>query len=140
MKSNIVMFGIITAYFLIVTGVYVTWNLVVHQRLEWAGSIALLLSGALCAFIASYLALAYKKQGGELVSDVHEADIDDGDPEMGEFSPWSWWPISLAFAVALVVLGLCIGQGFWLSFLAIPLVPVAVVGWIYEYYRGHFAR
>lgn len=140
MKSNVVIFWILTVYFVVVAAVYAAWNLIVHDRLEWAGTVALLLSGALFAFIASYLTLVRKKQGGVPVEDLLDADIDDGDPEIGEFSPWSWWPILLAFSIALVVLGLCVGQGFWLSFLTIPLVPIAVVGWIYEYYRGNFAR
>lgn len=140
MKSNIVIFGVVAAYFLLVAVVYTVWNLIVHGRLEWAGSVALLLSAGLSGFISVFLALAYRKQGGELVEDLPESDVDDGDPEIGEFSPWSWWPLLLAFAVALFVLGLSIGQGFWLTFLALPLVPIGVVGWIYEYYRGHFAR
>lgn len=140
MKSNVVIFGILTGYFIVVATMYTVWNLLVHGRLEWAGSLAIYLSGGLTAFIAVYLWLVQKKQGGVLVEDRLDADIDDGDPEIGEFSPWSWWPLFLAFALALVVLGLCIGFNFWLSFLGLPLVLVGVVGWIYEYYRGNFAR
>ena len=140
MKSNVVIFSILTAYFVIVGAAYVVWNLIVHGYIEWVGSVAILLSGGLTAFIAVYLWLTQKKQGGVLVEDIEDSDIDDGDPELGEFSPWSWWPIVLAFALALFVLGLCIGFNFWLTFLALPMVLVAVVGWVYEYYRGHFAR
>lgn len=140
MKSNVVIFSILTAYFVIVGAAYVAWNLIVHGYLEWVGSVAILLSGGLTAFIAVYLWLVQKKQGGVLVEDIDDSDIDDGDPELGEFSPWSWWPIVLAFALALFVLGLCIGFNFWLTFLSVPIVLVAVVGWVYEYYRGHFAR
>jgi len=140
MKSNVVVFSILTAYFVIVASVYTVWNLIEHGRLEWAGSLAILLSGALTGFIAAYLALVQKKQGGVLVEDQLDSDIDDGDPEMGEFSPWSWWPMFLAFAIAVVVLGLSIGFNFWLTFLGLPLVLVGVVGWVYEYYRGYFAR
>lgn len=140
MKSNVVIFSILTAYFVIVATVYTVWNLIEHGRLEWAGSLAILLSGGLSGFIAAYLALTRKKQGGELIEDRLDSDIDDGDPELGEFSPWSWWPIFLAFAIAVVVLGLCIGFSFWLTFLGLPLVLVGVVGWVYEYYRGYFAR
>jgi len=139
-KSNVVIFWILTGYFVLIAAVYTFWNISVHGRPEWAGSVAILLSGGLTGFIAGYLTLSHKKQGGELVEDLAESDIDDGDPELGEFSPWSWWPIILAFAVGLVVIGLCVGQGFWLSFLALPIVPIAVVGWIFEYYRGNFAR
>lgn len=140
MKSNIVIFLILTAYFLLISSVYTVWNLTVHGRMEWAGSLAILLSGGLTGFIAVYLWLSRKKQGGELIEDRLDSDIDDGDPEIGDFSPWSWWPFFLAFAIALVVLGLCIGFSFWLTFLGLPLVLVGVVGWIYEYYRGNFAR
>ena len=140
MKSNVVIFWVLTAYFVLVAAVYTGWNLITHGYVEWAGSVAILLSGGLTGFIASFLALAHKKQGGVLVEDRVDSDIDDGDPEVGEYSPWSWWPIVLAFSVALFVIGLCIGEDFWLSFLALPLIPVAVVGWVYEYYRGHFAR
>ncbi|MBK0419089.1 cytochrome c oxidase subunit 4 [Leucobacter sp. CSA1] len=140
MKSNIVIFWILAAYFFLLAAVYTGWNLIEHQYLEWVGSTAILLSGALAAFIAFYLGLVRKKAGGVFVEDREDADIDDGDPELGEFSPWSWWPIFLAFAASVVVLGLCIGFNFWLSFISVPLVLVGVVGWVYEYYRGNFAR
>ena len=140
MKSNVVIFGILTAYFVIVGGAYIAWNLITHGYLEWVGAVVILLSGGLTAFIAVYLWLVQKKQGGVLVEDIDDSDIDDGDPELGEFSPWSWWPIVLAFALALFILGLCIGFNFWLTFLSAPIVLVAVVGWVYEYYRGYFAR
>ncbi|MBL5973469.1 MAG: cytochrome c oxidase subunit 4 [Candidatus Leucobacter sulfamidivorax] len=140
MKSNIVIFWILTAYFLIVAAVYTFWSIAAIGHIEWAGTLAILLSGGLTGFIAGFLTLAHRKQGGTLVEDLPDSDIDDGDPDIGEFSPWSWWPIVLAFGAGLFVIGLSIGNNFWLAFLALPLVPIAVVGWIYEYYRGHFAR
>ncbi|WP_336659317.1 aa3-type cytochrome oxidase subunit IV [Leucobacter sp. USHLN153] len=140
MKSSIVLFWILTAYFILLATVYTVWNAIVHGYPEWAGSTAILLSAGLTGFIASYLVLVQRKQGGVLVEDRMDSDIDDGDPELGEFSPWSWWPLVLAFAAAVVVLGLCVGFNFWLSFLSLPLVIVGVVGWVYEYYRGNFAR
>ena len=140
MKSNIVIFWILTVYLVVLATVYTVWNMLVHGYPEWAGSTAIMLSGGLTGFIASYLMLVQRKQGGVLVEDREDSDVDDGDPELGEFSPWSWWPIVLAFSASLVILGLCIGFNFWLSFLSLPVVIVAIVGWVYEYYRGNFAR
>lgn len=140
MKSNIVIFWLLTAYFVVISTVYTLWNISLNGRPEWAGSIAILLSAGLTAFIASYLGLVKKKQGGVQISDRDLVDVDDGDPEIGEFSPWSWWPIFLAFGISVVVLGVCIGFTFWLTFFSLPLVIVGVVGWVYEYYRGNFAR
>lgn len=140
MKSNIVLFTIVGVYFLIVGSMYIIWNLVTHSRLEWAGTVGLIGCAALAIFIAVYLWLVQRKLGGIMIEDLPESDIDDGDPEVGEFSPWSWWPMFFALAASLFVLGLAIGFQFWMTFLSVPLVIIATVGWVYEYYRGHFAR
>lgn len=141
MKANIAMFWIIAIFFAIVTATYIIWNLLHHQMLEWTGTLAIFGATLLAGFIAFYLGLVARKQGGVLIEDREDGDIDDGDPETGFFSPWSWWPILLAFAAAIMALGLSIGgYAFWLAFLSAPLYIIAVVGWIYEYYRGHFAR
>jgi hypothetical protein len=79
-----------------------------------------------------------KAQRGELPEDSLTADIDDGDPEMGEFSPWSWWPIVLAGSAAIAAIGLAVGS--WLVPVAFGIFVIAIVGWVYEYYRGYFAR
>ncbi|HWL01756.1 MAG TPA: cytochrome c oxidase subunit 4, partial [Microbacteriaceae bacterium] len=66
------------------------------------------------------------------------ASIEDGDSELGHYSPWSWWPMVLAASLAITFLG--IAAGLWIIFIGVPLVVVALVGWVYEYYRGNFAR
>ena len=38
-----------------------------------------------------------------------DASIDDGDPELGHFSPWSWWPLILAISATLGFLGFAVG-------------------------------
>lgn len=140
MKSNIVILTILTIYFFILASVYTVWNLISHGYIEWAGSTSILCGAALTGFIAVYLMLAERKQGGVLIEDLPDSDIDDGDPEIGDFSPWSWWPIVLAGSCSLVILGMCIGFNFWFAFLSLPLVLVSVIGWVYEHYRGNFAR
>ena len=44
----------------------------------------------------------------------------------------------LAGGAALGFLGLAVG--FWITFIGVAVVVVALVGWVYEYYRGNFAR
>jgi hypothetical protein len=102
------------------------------------GTVAMGLSAVVCFFVAFYLNRVHKAQGGELPQDVLTADIDDDDPELGHFSPWSWWPLVLGGALALVFLGLAVGV--WVAFIGAPLVLIAIVGWNYEYYRNNFAR
>lgn len=140
MKSNIVIYTLLTTYFFIVAGIYTLLHMAAYNgEIEWAGSLAIAGSGFLAGFYAVWLRMNYKKQGGQLLEDVETADIDDADPEIGEFSPWSWWPLVLSFGIAIVTLGLCI-NGIWLAFYGAPLTLVGVIGLIYEYYRGNFAR
>jgi hypothetical protein len=140
MRANAILFWILAVFFLLSAIVYTLWNLVdpMHGKVEPVGTVALLLSTILAAFIAFYIGRSHSSQGGELPEDLLDANIDDGDPELGHFSPWSWWPVALAFGAGLVMLGLAVG--FWLCFIGIAFALVCIVGWVYEYYRGYFAR
>ena len=144
MKTNVNLWWILTGFFLLVTAVYTGWNIIEHSSkpwynaIEWVGTIALLFSAAMSVMIGFYVNRVHRAQGGELPEDTLTADIDDGDPEMGEFSPWSWWPLVLAFSAALGMIGLAVGN--FLLPIAGAVFLVAIVGWVYEYYRGYFAR
>lgn len=139
MKSNVVILSLLGAYFLISGTAYIIWNILAGNEFEPAGSIGLLLAAVLAGFIAFFLNMVNKSQGGILLpEDAPAADIDDADPNLGHFSPWSWWPLVMGFSIALAFLGLAVG--FWIIFLAIPFVLVAITGWTYEYYRGNFGH
>ncbi|MDA7715939.1 cytochrome c oxidase subunit 4 [Pontimonas sp.] len=138
MKTNIAVLLVLAFYFFAVATMYTVWSLIDGQSVEWAGTLAIGLSGVLAVFIAFFLQIQFKNQGGELPEDRLDADIDDGDPELGFYSPWSWWPIILAAGAAIALLGFAVG--IWIAFYAVPLVLIALVGWTYEYYRGYFAR
>jgi hypothetical protein len=148
-RVNSNLFWILAAFFWAADALYIGWNLIAYYTgtgdatvpthpIEWVGTVAIGLSGILGAFIAFYVGATRRAQGGELPEDRYDAHIDDGDPEIGYFSPWSWWPMTVAFGLALMFLGLAVG--FWLSFIGAPIVLVSVIGWYYEYYRGNFAR
>lgn len=140
MKTNIHVFWILAAFFWASSLIYTVWSLLdpMHGQIEWVGTPGLALCGVLFALIAFYLGRAHHAQGGELPEDIQTADIDDGDTEVGFYSPWSWWPMTLGAGAALVFLGLAIG--FWISFIGAALAFVSIVGWVFEYYRGNFGR
>lgn len=154
MKTNTGLWWLLSWFFLLVAVIYTWWNIVEHwatradpqanwfvnftNTIEWVGTTALLFTFFMSALIAFYVGRVHKAQGGELPEDVLTADIDDGDPELGEFSPWSWWPIVLAASAAVAILGLAVGV--WMFPIGIAIFVVAIVGWVYEYYRGYFAR
>jgi hypothetical protein len=140
MKANVKLYWILTGFFLVLAGLYTAWSLIdpAHQRVEWVGTITLLLSGLLWALIAFYLGKVHDAQGGELAEDRLDANIEDGDAEQGHYSPWSWWPIVLAASVSLVFLGVAVGA--WIAYIGGGILIVSLIGWTYEYYRGYFAR
>lgn len=150
MNANSKLFWILAGYFGLLTIVYAVWSVYFNDQplassanstghgIEWTGTVALALSTAAATLIAFYVGRTHRAQGGELPEDRVDAVVDDGDAEQGFFSPWSWWPVSLAGSLALMFLGLAVGT--WLCFFAVPLVLIALTGWVYEYYRGFFAK
>ncbi|GAA3774878.1 cytochrome c oxidase subunit 4 [Microbacterium kribbense] len=144
MRANVGMWWVICGFFGAMAALYTVWNIIDHPQfawyhaIEWVGSIALLFVALMSALIAFYLGRVHVAQGGEMPEDIVTADIDDGDPETGEFSPWSWWPITLALAAAFFAVGMAVGT--WLIPISVAIFVVAIVGWVYEYYRGNFAR
>jgi hypothetical protein len=138
MRANKNLFWILAVFCVLLAGVYVFWHIIDQGNVEWVGALGIGLAGMLSAFLAFYLGRVYSAQGGDLPEDRLDSDIDDGDPEMGFYSPWSWWPVILAGSASLMLLGFAVGT--WITFIGVALVLVAIVGWVYEYYRGYFAR
>jgi len=140
-KVSAVVFWIIAVFFLVVAAMYTIWSWFYypHHEIEPVGTVALLLTGVLGAFIAFFLTRTRATQNGvELPEDRLDANVDDGDPELGHFSPWSWWPFMLGLSTAIVALGIAVG--WWIVPIGLGLTVVSLVGWVFEYYRGYFAR
>ncbi|MTE24370.1 cytochrome c oxidase subunit 4 [Microbacterium sp. ZXX196] len=146
MKSQIGIWWLLTGFFFLCFAVYTAWNIIAHGEtgawydgIEWVGSAALLFLVFMSGMISFFIHRLYKAQHGvELPEDRLDADIDDGEMEQGEFSPWSWWPLVLAAAPAVGMISLATAH--FLIPVAAGLLIVGLVGWVYEYYRGNFAR
>ena len=151
MRVNANIFWLLGAFFALSAAAYTIWSLIDHantpqgsataltpQGVEWVGTLAIGLGAVMSVFLAFYITITKRAQGGEIPEDIPTSDIDDGDPEVGHFSPWSWWPMVLAFGLGLMFLGFAVG--IWVAFIGGPIVLLGVIGWQYEYYRGNFAR
>ncbi len=155
MNAQAKLFWILCAFFIAADILYVTWSIIqsnngyitqlagtqgrgVTSPVDWVGSVAIGLAAVLSAFLAFYLGRTNRSVGGLLPEDRLDANIDDGDPEQGFFSPWSWWPMMLAAGGALLFMGIAIG--LWIAFIGVAVTMISLVGWVYEYYRGNFAR
>ncbi|MHA7156121.1 cytochrome c oxidase subunit 4 [Arthrobacter sp. TMN-50] len=120
-------------FFVVVAVVYgylTGWN-------EYVGFLGILLVGGLAAMIAFYLGFTGRRVGMR-PEDRLDAEIHEGSGEQGHFSPWSWWPLLLGLSAATGFLGLA--AGFWILYISLGMVVIALVGWVFEYSRGDHAH
>ncbi len=104
---------------------------------EVVGTVALAFTAGL-ALIVGYYLLFTAHRIDRRPEDLRDAEIADGAGELGFYSPHSWWPLPVAFFAAVVFLGVAIG--WWLVILGAIGAGLAVVGLVFEYYRGEPAH
>lgn len=132
MKVEYKLFALLFVFTVVVGtiyGVFTHWE-------EPVGSVSLYLTSGLSLMLAFFFWFTGRKI--ELRPDDNpDALISDVEGEYGFFSPHSWWPLFLGAASALVFLGLAVG--WWVVIIGMPLLALAVVGWVFEYFRGEEA-
>ena len=132
MKSEIQLFAVVGAFFAVVAvgyGIVTDW-------VEPVGWVALFLSAGLGFMIAFFLWNTARKLPFR-PDDDEDGEIEQAEGPYGTFAPYSWWPLWLAASISLLALGLAVG--WWIVFIAAPLVALAVVGWVFEYFSGEHA-
>ena len=101
------------------------------------GTTLLILTGAL-AFLIAFYTLYTAKRVYPRPEDRADGEIDEADPEYGFFSPHSWWPLVVGLGAAGIALGLVFAV--WFVVLSVAILMLGIIGWLFEYYRGEFAR
>ncbi len=132
MKVEYKLFIFLTPFFALIGVVYGLWS-----GWEPVGSAALLLTAGLSGMIGAYLALTAKRIDARPEDDP-DGLIEQGAGDQGVYAPWSWWPLAIAAAAAIVFLGLAVG--WWLVYVGFALSAVALVGWVFEFSRGQHAH
>lgn len=89
-------------------------------------------------FMVAFYLRATSRRIDPRPEDDTKASVEDHSGIYGEFTPWSWWPLPLAAAAALVMLGVAVG--WWVAVIGVGLGIVALVGWVFEAYRGIHAH
>lgn len=137
MKTNVRIWIILTVFFLVATIGYFVWGQLAQGYFEVIGTAALAMLFFMSAFLAFYLWKTDRTQG-PVPEDRLDANIEDGESEIGFYSPWSWWPFFLGIGAAITFASLAIG--WWLFFLGVPLGLLGVIGFVFEYSRGQHAH
>jgi hypothetical protein len=145
MKTNAKLFLLLTVFYALDAVAYGIWSynastptgVFEGKHIEIIGTAAIGMLVFLSGFIFFYIQKSVPTQG-TFPEDNELGNIEDGDAELGFFSPWSWWPLALGFFCSIVFASLAVG--WWLTFIAVPLALVAVIGLVFEYSRGQHAH
>lgn len=133
MKVESWLFGAGTFFFVpigVIYGILTSWR-------EPVGPTGLILTGGLALMVGWYLWFT-SRHIDPRPEDDPQASIEAAAGEYGFFSPYSWWPLPLAATAAMVFLGLAVG--WWLVVIGVALGALALVGWVFEYWRGAHAH
>lgn len=131
MRIEGLIFVVVALFFLIVTPIY--W----FMSNDPTGTTALTLTFGLGALVSFYLLLTSRKVHPR-PEDRQDGEIAELAGEYGFFSPHSWWPLACAGSAAVVFTGLVFG--WWLLLIGAAMTVIAVLGMVYEYYRGEYAH
>lgn len=109
------------------------WNL----SHEPTGTTALALAVGLAFLVGFYLLYTGRRLPRRPEDDL-QGEIAEGTGELGFFSPHSWWPLFVGLAAAVAAMGVAVG--WWLFLIGALALVLAVIGFVFEYYRGHYAH
>jgi cytochrome c oxidase subunit IV len=104
---------------------------------EPTGTTALALAVGLSLLIGFYVLFTGRRLPRR-PEDNNEGEIAEGTGEIGFFSPHSWWPFWLGLSGAVAFLGFAIG--WWLVLIGMVAILFSTIGFVFEYYRGHFSH
>jgi protein-S-isoprenylcysteine O-methyltransferase Ste14 len=101
------------------------------------GTTALALAVGL-AFLTGFYLLFTGRRLPRRPEDDPQGEISQGTGELGFFSPHSWWPLFVGLAAATAAIGAAIG--WWLFLIGVLALLLTMIGFVFEYYRGHYAH
>lgn len=132
MKVETRLFLWMAPFFALCAVVYGFWS-----GWEPTGSAALIMVALLVAMVGAYFTLLTKRIDARPEDDPL-GEIEQGAGDQGVYSPWSWWPLVIAFAAAMAFLGMA--MGWWLLYIAVAIGVVGLCGWVFEFSRGQHAH
>ncbi|HEX6967248.1 MAG TPA: cytochrome c oxidase subunit 4 [Micromonosporaceae bacterium] len=126
-------FYIVAGALLLLSGTY-AWGTDKLSRVDWAGTMALMLAGGLAAMIGLYFGLVANRIP-DRPEDRGDAEIAEGTGDVGFFAPGSYWPFGIALSGTVIGLGLAL-ELWWLAVAAGVALLLTAGGLTFEYYTG----
>jgi hypothetical protein len=133
-KTEYKIFAGVAAFLFGAAIVYSTWTHGQSGRVEWVGTVALILSGLLCSMCGGFFWFVSRRIDPR-PEDREDGEIAEGAGEIGFFSPGSYWPFGIALAASVAGLGLVFWM-WWLIAVGMIMVIFTACGMLFEYYSG----
>jgi hypothetical protein len=127
-------FNLFALFFYVASPLYAWWTDAQLGRVEFAGTVALALTGTLLLMLGLFFSFVHRRIDPR-PEDNPNAEVSDGAGEVGFFSPGSYWPFGLGLAVSVAGLGIVFWQ-WWLAAAGLIAVLFATCGLLFEYYTG----
>jgi hypothetical protein len=118
----------------VAAALYAWWTEADTARVEWVGTVALILTGLLTIMCGGYF-LMVSRRIDPRPEDRPDAEIVEGAGEVGFFSPGSYWPFGIALAAAISAVGMAFWAP-WLIAVGILSVLLGAAALLFEYYTG----
>ncbi len=134
MRTEYKIFAGVAAFLFGCAIVYASYTYGEVGRVEWVGTVALVLSGLLCSMCGGFFWFVARRIDLR-PEDRPDGEIAEGAGEIGFFSPGSYWPFGIALSAAIAGLGLVYWQ-WWLLALGLVMVVFSACGLLFEYYSG----
>jgi hypothetical protein len=135
MKSEWRIFGMVAAFLFAMCALYAWWSdKYFNGHADWIGSVALALSGLLCAMCGGYFWFVSRRIDLR-PEDRADAEIADGAGEVGFFSPGSYWPFGIALMTLLTAFGIADWRP-WMIAVGLVFTVLGASALLYEYYSG----
>jgi hypothetical protein len=134
MKIEARIFLLVAGFCWVAAAIYAAWAHSYDGHIEWAGFVALILSGGLLGISGSFFWFVSRRIDPR-PEDRSDAEIAEAAGELGFFSPGSYWPVGIAAATTLTGLALAFVQ-MWLLIIGAIAIIASVAGLLFEYYIG----
>ena len=132
MKVESIVFLLVGVFGLIMAPIYG----IATEWQEPVGPVGLFLAAGLGLMVAFYFWLTGKRIGYR-PDDNPLGEIAEQEGQYGEFAPHSWCPLWLGLTSAIIFMGLAVG--WWIVAIGAFFAVFALIGWVFEFYKGAHA-
>lgn len=132
MRAEAWVFSFWAIFMYTIGGIY-AWGTAASTTLDWAGTVALGLSGTLGLICGMYFGFIARRI--EPRPEDRDGEVSERAGSLGFFAPHSYWPFAMGLMITTGALGIALHQG-WLLAIGLAGGIAAACGLTFQFYHG----